>query len=249
MLRFFRQIRQKLLENGNIRKYFWYALGEILLVMIGILLALQVNNWNEDNKAREYERTLLTELRVDIKNDIDFFGDHLLNNRNAYKRDVVHHYFEQMIKGEEVDASKFNNYLIWLKYHNTFNVNDGAYESIKSSGIDKISNREIRSFITNFYEFQIPRYEELIDFSVNELIDARENDLPELLGTPKFDFNSGLEIVEQPVNFDIHTNLHFIRLLEKSIQFEKSSTRTYTSMLEMYNDLDSLLVVELGIQD
>ena len=48
MIKFFRKIRQKLLGKGKIRRYLVYALGEILLVMIGILLALQVNNWNEE---------------------------------------------------------------------------------------------------------------------------------------------------------------------------------------------------------
>lgn len=46
MIKFFRHIRQKLISEGKTRKYFQYAIGEILLVMIGILLAIQVNNWN-----------------------------------------------------------------------------------------------------------------------------------------------------------------------------------------------------------
>lgn len=67
MLRFFRNIRQKLLDNGNIRKYFWYALGEIFLVMIGILLALQINNWNEERKTQIEEREILTSLYEDLQ--------------------------------------------------------------------------------------------------------------------------------------------------------------------------------------
>lgn len=248
MLRFFRTIRKKLMEQNKTRTYILYAIGEIFLVVIGILIALQVNNWNENKKARAYELTLLKELQLDIQKDLAFFGDHLLNNRNATKREV-HHYFEQMIKGEAVDESKFDDHLVWLQYHNTFHVNDGAYESLKSSGIDKISNQHIRSFITNFYEFQMPRFEELIDFSANELKDARKNDLPHLLGVTGFKFDNGFEIEKKSVNFDVETNPHFIRLLEKSIQFEKSSTLTYTSMLALYHELDSLLMIELQFED
>jgi hypothetical protein len=47
MLKFFRTIRKKLIEQNNVRKYMLYAIGEILLVVIGIFIALQVNNWNE----------------------------------------------------------------------------------------------------------------------------------------------------------------------------------------------------------
>jgi hypothetical protein len=47
MLKFFRGIRRKLLEDGSLGKYLIYAIGEILLIMIGIFLALELNNWNE----------------------------------------------------------------------------------------------------------------------------------------------------------------------------------------------------------
>ena len=70
MLRFFRQIRTRLLLSNNFSKYALYALGEILLVMVGILLALQVNNWNE-NRNKELELIdILSEIRNNIKEDI-----------------------------------------------------------------------------------------------------------------------------------------------------------------------------------
>ena len=62
MIKFFRKIRQKLLSENKFRNYLIYALGEILLVMVGILLALQVNNWNENRKTNEQESELLKSL-------------------------------------------------------------------------------------------------------------------------------------------------------------------------------------------
>jgi len=66
MLRFFRRIRQALIRDNKFRKYTTYALGEIALVMIGILLALQVNNWNEGRKERAIENAFLIDLKDEI---------------------------------------------------------------------------------------------------------------------------------------------------------------------------------------
>ena len=52
MIKFFRHIRKSLLEENKMGKYFKYAIGEIILVVIGILIALQINNWNEGIKDR-----------------------------------------------------------------------------------------------------------------------------------------------------------------------------------------------------
>ena len=67
MIKFFRKIRQKLLSEGKTGKYLKYALGEIFLVMIGILFALQVNNWNERRKDRILEQKILIQLKSEYE--------------------------------------------------------------------------------------------------------------------------------------------------------------------------------------
>ncbi len=69
MIKFFRKIRQRLLSESKFSKYLIYAIGEILLVVIGILIALQINNWNEQNKADRVESVFLKRLLVDLKKD------------------------------------------------------------------------------------------------------------------------------------------------------------------------------------
>lgn len=69
MFRFLRTLRRKLLDEEKIRTYFWYAFGEILLVMIGILLALQVNNWNEERKLQEEIEVYLIKKLDDLYED------------------------------------------------------------------------------------------------------------------------------------------------------------------------------------
>ncbi len=72
MLRFFRSIRKSLLESSHFRKYTVYAIGEILLVMIGILLALQVNNWNQNRLNNQEEERILDAIVKDMDNIVDY---------------------------------------------------------------------------------------------------------------------------------------------------------------------------------
>lgn len=67
MLHFLRDIRRRLIVPDNIRKYLLYAVGEVFLVVIGILIALQVNNWNENNKTSAREHKLTSSLKEEVK--------------------------------------------------------------------------------------------------------------------------------------------------------------------------------------
>lgn len=68
MIKFFRKIRQKLLAEGRLSKYLIYALGEIILVVVGILIALQINNWNEEKKNILVEHKILQDI---LKNQVE----------------------------------------------------------------------------------------------------------------------------------------------------------------------------------
>jgi len=70
MLRFFRQIRQRLLIDNKFSKYLLYAVGEILLVVIGILIALQIDNWNDFKKDRGQEKELLIQLKSEYQSNL-----------------------------------------------------------------------------------------------------------------------------------------------------------------------------------
>lgn len=71
MIKFFRKIRQNLLMENKTGKYFKYAIGEILLVVIGILIALSINNWNQDRNNRVLEKYYLQRIIEDLEADID----------------------------------------------------------------------------------------------------------------------------------------------------------------------------------
>ena len=69
MIKFFRKIRQNLLSEGKTGKYLKYAIGEIILVVIGILIALQINTWNEERSDKNQERQLLSQMYKELEMD------------------------------------------------------------------------------------------------------------------------------------------------------------------------------------
>ncbi|MDT0558297.1 DUF6090 family protein [Ichthyenterobacterium sp. W332] len=69
MIKFFRHIRKDLMDQNNTGKYLKYAIGEILLVVIGILIALQINNWNEERKTSKRTAYLYNQLHKEFKRD------------------------------------------------------------------------------------------------------------------------------------------------------------------------------------
>jgi hypothetical protein len=66
MIKFFRFIRQRLVSQNKLGKYLVYAIGEIVLVVIGILIAIQINNWNEEKKNNRIETVTLRSLKEDL---------------------------------------------------------------------------------------------------------------------------------------------------------------------------------------
>ncbi|MEJ2162073.1 MAG: DUF6090 family protein [Robiginitalea sp.] len=149
MLRFFRQIRQRLLTDNKFSKYLLYAIGEILLVVIGILIALQVNNWNEDRIERKNEVKLLKELKADLDANLEEIA--VIKRRLKRKwnySDSIMIYIRQ--KREVNDSLK--KYIRLTSWNNYFNNSKTTYEYIKSTGLKVLSNDSLRSQITKIYE-------------------------------------------------------------------------------------------------
>ena len=134
MIRFFRKIRQRLLTENRFSKYFIYAIGEIILVVIGILIALQINTWNDrriqNDRVKAYAKKLCKDLTQDIQNTkfISYQAE------TAYLRlDSLSNY-ARLLSIEDC-----NNLDIFLLVHNArykpFSWNRASFEEVKSSGI------------------------------------------------------------------------------------------------------------------
>lgn len=88
MIKFFRQIRQNLLKEGKTAKYLKYAFGEIVLVMLGILFALQVNTWNNRRIENSKEQAILKNLQIDFQNNIENLDLAYARFKEAYQASV-----------------------------------------------------------------------------------------------------------------------------------------------------------------
>lgn len=144
MLRFFRHVRKRLMEQNKIRTYLLYALGEIALVMIGILLALQVNNWNEDRKMVIEEIEILNILQEDLETAKAQSEEYIIAeelNRQTLKNILSADSLEVILNSEQTDSLFFN--AIWSANYRIPVIS--AYNDLKSAGkTGLISNQMIR---------------------------------------------------------------------------------------------------------
>lgn len=152
MFRFFRIIRQKLIESKKIKSYFLYAIGEIILVVIGIFIAIQLNNLNEDRKLKDKEKIYYCKLLEDVRQDA-LEVDRLI----AETENRIHHsnVFLGLLQEEELDAEKIAqemfNSVAFVTF--TFRPSTASFEDIKSSGNLGVLDEDIKKQLIEFYVY------------------------------------------------------------------------------------------------
>ncbi|MFD1314912.1 DUF6090 family protein [Namhaeicola litoreus] len=152
MIKFFRNIRKQLILGGKTARYLKYAIGEIVLVMIGILLALQVNNWNEQRKIRQKEVQMLIALKEDMQANIDNLqeGIRTINEVNQNNLKIIS-FFEDKTPHDASMNEYFTNF--WGFWDPDFSY--ASYENLKSQGLDLISNSDLRKAIVNLFDVEM----------------------------------------------------------------------------------------------
>ncbi len=153
MIKFFRKIRFELINKNMNTKYFKYAIGEIILVMIGILLALQVNDWNTKRILKSKEQVYLKQIRISLNNDLESIKD--VKKFNAEKASYIDSTFialEQSSNPEKY-MPLITNYLFVMGEFNVFEPNNIAFENmIASENIDLITNMKLRKNLSLYYK-------------------------------------------------------------------------------------------------
>lgn len=149
MINIFRKTRQLLLKENNFTKYLLYALGEIILVVIGILIALSINNWNNNRKNRLVEDSILLEISNGLLHDLK----DIKNNINGHKSGLkAYKYWSKVISDKQVDTDSVGYYYRYLTRDFLLILNTSGYESLKSKGLEIIENDSIRVEIITLYE-------------------------------------------------------------------------------------------------
>jgi hypothetical protein len=223
MIRFFRTIRQNLLAQNRFTRYLLYAIGEIVLVVIGILIALQLNNWNAEQKSAKEELKLLQEMRHNLASDLeDSFWNIEKQAELSRSNTAVLRHLEEGTPFHDSLQTHYGN----LVYSTTQRRNMSAYDHLKAKGIDLIQNDSLRHNITAVYSeryYYIERQELEYDnpFQINQLV-------PQL--NAKVIVNDSTNFGE-PINLaQLQNDDSFKGTLRMNVKVRQSMIKSYTSL-------------------
>lgn len=155
-----------MLTETKFRSYVLYAVGEILLVVIGILIALQINNWNEDQKGKAKANRILEDIRSDMLKDLQTLEE----LKGYWEREIM--YFKSILPSfnshSEIPQSANNDtlnefdYPKLFQYDMPFRSNTSSFDAMIADGNSNlITNDSLFSNIQRFYTFNVPTNENL----------------------------------------------------------------------------------------
>jgi hypothetical protein len=256
MINFFRKIRQNLLAEGKTSKYLKYALGEIVLVVIGILIALQINNWNENRKAADEEIKILNALEADFMISKERIKETIIVQSR------VMNYSKILIgiheRGDDNEIKFFDTHLDSLDKLINYGVAwyraepvTGAYNSLTSAGkIDLIQNGNLRSLLAQFIADYESGFED--QESTMFLLEKLNNETDYfILKIANNSFRKGLDLAPNSTdNYKISesffSNDKYFGNLYLKMVLEYNRLERQNKMLEQVNSVLSIISEELA---
>ncbi len=246
MINFFRKIRHRLFSQNKFSKYLLYAVGEIVLVVIGILIALQINNWNETRKIKQKESLILNEIRNSIVSDLKGYED-WIDPRIERKKGGIDSLITYIFNESDIPDSLFIEFYNRAGQDVFMRFDNGPFDALKSTGLDIIQNDSLRTAINDAYAVKLPLYR----FFSNDLYqDSREEIRARdknFLGIVPFLHEDGRKhLHEELVAADILHNQDFLLNLQKE-QFKLDEyTFRLKQMKEILENLKVRIETELG---
>ncbi|SDR75233.1 hypothetical protein SAMN05216503_0750 [Polaribacter sp. KT25b] len=248
MIKIFRNIRHNLLNEGKNVKYFKYAIGEIFLVVIGILIALQINNWNENRKSDAIRKNYYAQILQDLGKDYIFLRGNIswLNaNITLYKKYQEDFAKQKSVKDLIIRSGKLNYYFKYIK----FNVN--TIETLQNTGDIKLIPTEIRNKLIDLKRLQ--------DIQVNTASGNYDSFMKEFMNATKLGFMPNVfdKLIKSNQSNQLYKDLKVednfskIALIINSAYSLKDITeqeqlKSSTLMLASINNLFNLINEELG---
>ena len=237
MIKFFRKIRQNLLSEGKTGKYFKYAFGEIILVVIGILIALQINNWNQTRINRTIEIETLENLRQDLGSaltqlDIKIEQNYSNRTSDSIALTIIH-------RNTVVPKDSIIKLLLSHIFTPTFDPELGTLTEILSTGkMEIIRSEPLRNHISSWNKYmdeldevdnrliylddniKTPLYSKYLPYrnSLNYVINPNTNDVLKIgFGESNFQtdiesFIYNLEVENMLSNYYLYGTVQEIRL-------------------------------------
>ena len=150
MIKFFRQVRQKLIIENKTANYLKYAIGEIVLVVIGILIALQINNWNENRKTNLEEQRALLNIQSDFSKNKELLNDLITTTKKSIDAGMkILNYTGSKVKPKTED--EFNDLLNSLFDHDPYYPLNGFLDDLLNSGkLGIFKNVELRNLLSSW---------------------------------------------------------------------------------------------------
>jgi len=256
MIKFFRKIRYNLMETGKTTKYFKYAIGEIILVVIGILIALSINNWNEERKNRNREQSILKNLQSDFKANIDNVDKTYNRFLEAYEASAD--LLEIISSNSSINGSEIEHLLDEIINKTmSLDINTGSINEMLNTGsINLIRDNNLKKQLSNWSFFEADTQDDVViyrdylfDFFIPSLTNKsllRNMEVPDF-----FEEDLKLKTISKS-NFKIDYNTTI-----RTVEFENelyNNTLNYMYTLNSYKVFknyltDTLKLIESNIDD
>ncbi len=147
MIKFFRKIRQNLLSEGKTGKYLKYAIGEVILVVIGILIALSINNWNQDITSKNEIKQILKEVHNDLNQDFLYLNKRI-NEVERFNNNIDN----LLYNGNKMSIDSLLNAITKVHYVTSFvPVNFGYGKLSKHPRTEKLLPDYLTNYLTNYH--------------------------------------------------------------------------------------------------
>jgi len=233
-------------DDNRPLKYARYAIGEIILVVIGILIALQINTWNEERKTRIIETKTLKEIRSNLMFDlIELDSDIKIMDSITISGKAVIDYLGKYDQPD--DVFKYNVQVSRINPH--FDPMHGGYSLLNSKGLDIISNDSLRGSISKLYESSYPyyaKYENERIFKINNIILPKYAEYLSMVSDPDNFFRGTSEISDTDY-IALKNDASFINVLNLAIH-ENNMVQDRAQRTSGYiNDLIDFIDEELDV--